>query len=260
MFEFMKAKDQANTAKRFSSLLLSMMVHAGILGLIVTAPLIFCNTLPILTWTIPGAIALPSQAAATSHQPSAHPGQHPGSGGNRHALIKTATITAPGSTPDFIDLKPSAEAWNGDGKEGLGMGIGTVIGGGGDEGTGGNGGIPELIAGFKRNEKTTLPTPLAPKKMLVQRGGDVQASQLIRKVQPIYPELARRAHVEGTVTLMAFIDEDGNVENLQVVSGHLLLRDAALQAVRQWKYSPTVLNGEPVSVQATVNIIFKLQQ
>jgi len=88
---------------------------------------------------------------------------------------------------------------------------------------------------------------------------DLQAAKLIYKVVPVYPPLARVAHVSGTVMLMAIIDEEGNVADIKILSGHALLKDAAVQAVKQWKYSPTVLNGEPMPVQANVNVIFALQ-
>jgi len=77
-------------------------------------------------------------------------------------------------------------------------------------------------------------------------------------VNPAYPPLAAKAHVQGSVILEAVVDEEGSVSTLKVLSGHPLLVEAALQAVRQWKYSPTVLNGEPVSVIATVTVIFRM--
>ena len=77
---------------------------------------------------------------------------------------------------------------------------------------------------------------------------------------PIYPPLAVKAGVEGTVVLLADIDVDGNVANYKVLSGHLLLRNAAIEAVRQWKYSPTILTGEPVPVRATITVVFALKK
>jgi protein TonB len=77
-------------------------------------------------------------------------------------------------------------------------------------------------------------------------------------VDPIYPELAKRARVESMVILEVNVDEEGNVANVRVVRGHPLLDAAATEAVKQWKYSPTLLNGEPVPVIATVTVIFKL--
>jgi protein TonB len=84
-------------------------------------------------------------------------------------------------------------------------------------------------------------------------------SKLIRKIDPIYPELAKRARVSGRVILIVNVDEDGNVSDIKISSGHALLNESATSAVKQWKYSPTLLNGDPVPVVATVTVIFNLK-
>jgi protein TonB len=88
----------------------------------------------------------------------------------------------------------------------------------------------------------------------IQIGGNAQESKLIRRVEPVYPEMAKQARVQGKVTLRIAVDEEGNVSDVSVIEGHPLLNDAAINAVRQWKYSPTFLNGKPVSVMATVTV------
>ena len=93
----------------------------------------------------------------------------------------------------------------------------------------------------------------------IKVGGNVQESKLIRRVEPVYPELAKRARVQGGVVLVVTVDEEGSVAEIKVISGHPLLYEAAVTAVRQWKYSPTLLNGEPVPVIATVTVIFNLK-
>jgi len=103
------------------------------------------------------------------------------------------------------------------------------------------------------------PPPKPVKRDPIKVGGNVQESKLIRKVEPVYPELAKRARVMGKVILVVTVDEEGNVSDIRVSSGHPLLDEAALAAVRQWKYSPTLLNGEPVPVIATVTVIFNLK-
>jgi TonB family protein len=85
-------------------------------------------------------------------------------------------------------------------------------------------------------------------------------SNLIRKVPPRYPELARRARVEGEVVLKISVNEEGDVSNVEVISGHQLLRQAAVDAVKQWRYEPTVLNGKPVPVIATITVNFVLPE
>lgn len=100
------------------------------------------------------------------------------------------------------------------------------------------------------------PAPARPQ----QVGGDVQAAKLIKRVIPMYPPLARQARVSGTVQLVGVIAKDGTIQQLQVASGHPLLVRAALDAVRQWIYRPTLLNGQAVEVIAPVDVIFKLGQ
>src|SRR5271166_3425285 len=86
----------------------------------------------------------------------------------------------------------------------------------------------------------------------------VSQGLLIYKVQPTYPPLARQARVQGSVVLQAVIDKDGSIKDLTVTSGHPMLIQAALDAVRQWRYKPYYLNGEPVLVQTTINVNFQL--
>ena len=89
-------------------------------------------------------------------------------------------------------------------------------------------------------------------------GGNVQSSKLINRVEPRYPELAKRARIQGIVLLQVTVDELGHVADVKVIRGHPLLNEGAVSAVSQWIYSPTLLNGEPVPVIATVTVNFIL--
>jgi len=91
-------------------------------------------------------------------------------------------------------------------------------------------------------------------------GGNVQAARAIKKVAPVYPEEARAARISGVVRLHVIIGKDGKIEQLEVISGHPLLQQAALDAVRQWQYQQTLLNGEPVKVDTTIDVIFSLNR
>lgn len=82
---------------------------------------------------------------------------------------------------------------------------------------------------------------------------------LVHKTLPVYPPIAVASHTEGTVVLQAMISRNGTIENLRVVSGPIVLQQAALNAVQTWRYRPYLLNGDPVEVETTVNVIFKLQ-
>jgi len=102
------------------------------------------------------------------------------------------------------------------------------------------------------------PPPPRPTQSRIKQGGAVTAASLINRVQPVYPPLARQTRVSGTVRLHAIISKDGTVQQLEVLQGHPLLVQAALDAVRQWRYRPTLLNGEPVEVDTTIDVIFSL--
>jgi protein TonB len=81
---------------------------------------------------------------------------------------------------------------------------------------------------------------------------------MLRQTLPVYPQLAKTAHVSGTVILHAIISKDGTVQELQYVSGPPLLMKAAMDAVRDWRYTPTQLNGDPVEVDTTISVVFAL--
>ena len=90
----------------------------------------------------------------------------------------------------------------------------------------------------------------------IRVGGNVQRQNLIDCVEPVYPSLGKNVRIQGTVRLQVVIGLDGHVTNIQLVSGHPLLIGAAVEAVRQWIYRPTLLNGKPVEVVATVDVPF----
>jgi protein TonB len=95
-------------------------------------------------------------------------------------------------------------------------------------------------------------------KRIVRVGSNLKAPQQIYSVQPEYPPLAKQSHVWGIVVVSAVIDEHGNVVQARALSGHPILIPAALNAVLQWKYQPTLLNGTPVAVEMEVTVRFNL--
>jgi len=96
----------------------------------------------------------------------------------------------------------------------------------------------------------------APKKVNIS--GGVAQGMLLQKTTPIYPPIAKAARVSGTVVLQATISKSGTIEGLHVISGPAMLQQAALDAVKSWRYRPYLLNNEPVEVETTVNVIFSL--
>jgi protein TonB len=129
------------------------------------------------------------------------------------------------------------------------------------------GGTPGGVVGSSRRDDDPppppppkpepTPTPAPPKKITVS-GGVLQGSAL-KRVQPPYPPIAKAARASGAVQVQVTISEDGRVIDAAVVSGHPLLRDAALQAARQWVFKPTELSGVPVKVQGVLTFNFTLQ-
>ncbi len=123
------------------------------------------------------------------------------------------------------------------------------------------GGIPGgqmggVIGGIISSTPVAVPKVAAPQRVRVSQG--VSQGLLVRKVNPVYPPLARQARISGTVVLRAVISKDGSIENLALVSGHPMLAPAAIDAVKQWKYRPYLLNGEPVEVDTEVLVNFTL--
>jgi len=106
--------------------------------------------------------------------------------------------------------------------------------------------------------KVEAPKPAAPQRIRV--GGNVQKAMQLFTPSPVYPPLAKQARIQGVVKLNAVISKEGNIEQLTVVSGHPLLIPSALEAVKKWRYKPTLLNGEPVEVITQIDVNFTLTQ
>jgi protein TonB len=129
-------------------------------------------------------------------------------------------------------------------------------------------GVPDGVYGLAPTgiiapPKPAPPSPVPPRATTsvpprVRVGGVVQSAKLVRQPKPVYPPLARIARVSGIVRLEAVIGRDGTIASLHVMSGHPLLVPAALEAVQQWVYQPTLLNGDPVEVLTQIEVNFKL--
>jgi len=129
-----------------------------------------------------------------------------------------------------------------------------------------DGGLPSaaldpVLQSMLRNtgpQPPALPAPKPAPRQPIRVGGQVIAAKLVYRPTPVYPELARLTRTQGDVEFEAIIGKDGSIEQLKVVRGHPLLVKAALDAVRQWRYQPTLLNGEPVEVLTDITVTFKL--
>jgi len=170
-------------------------------------------------------------------------------------------LTAPKTVPKTVAVLPDlpqapAEASALAGVEGgvpggqIGGTVGGVLGGV-------MGGVPSLAPPPPPPPAAQpAPAPATPK--LLRVGGQVEAAKVISAPPPVYPVLAKDAHIGGVVTLDAIIGVDGHIENLKVLSGPPLLINAAMDAVKQWTYHPTVLNGQPFKVETQIVVTFQL--
>jgi periplasmic protein TonB len=139
------------------------------------------------------------------------------------------------------------------------------------DGAGVPGGVPGGVAGGSMGGviggviggvNSSIAAPIAPRdnkpRAPIRVGGRVREPRIIHRVEPTYPPLARQTHMSGVVILDAILDEQGNVAEMKIVSGPPLLIQAAMVAVKQWKYEPTYLNDQPVAVQLNVTVTFVL--
>jgi len=146
------------------------------------------------------------------------------------------------------ELPPETPAGVVGGVLGGAMGGGSVIGG---------------IIGAGMSAAPPPPPPVKAEVKQVQRirvGGNVQQAKLVRQPKPVYPPLAKQARIQGVVRFTAIIGKDGTIQNLQLIQGHPLLVPSAQEAVKQWVYQPTLLNGEPVEVITQIDVNFTLSQ
>jgi periplasmic protein TonB len=123
------------------------------------------------------------------------------------------------------------------------------------------GGVPGgsmggVIGSVLSSTPTVAPKIATPQRVRVSSG--VVQGLIVRRVNPVYPPLARQARIQGTVILQAEISKEGTIQNLQLISGHPMLAPAAIEAVKQWKYKPYLLNGEPVEVETQIQVNFTL--
>ena len=116
-----------------------------------------------------------------------------------------------------------------------------------------------VVGGIVGGLSSVLPPPPPPPPAPVRVGGNIKAPERIKNVDPVYPSIALSARVTGIVILEAVIGLDGKVSEVTILRGAALLDDAAINAVRQWEYTPTLLNGVPIRVVMTVTVNFTLQ-
>jgi periplasmic protein TonB len=216
----------------------SLLVHIIVVGAVILAPILFTQVLDVRSFETVFLVAPRPPAAAPP--PSATQAMKTARPVAR--LLDTAELTAPAVIPAKVKIVADEAAPD------LGAGVSGGVPGGEAGG---------VLGGVTDNPKTIAP-PAPPTRRIVRVGGDVRPPVPISTPDPRYPAIALAAHIEGLVIIDALIDEQGNVVQAKVVEGPPLLIAAALEAVAEWKYKPTYLNGQPVALNTHIQVMFRL--
>jgi protein TonB len=227
--------------KRGRTTTFAIILEIALIGFMVLLPLIFTDALPkqqLMTFLVapPPPPPPPPPAAAPVHVVK-----------QVQTDIVNGELRTPTKIPQKIQMIKEDEAPPQMAAAGV---VGGVPGGipGGQMGG--------VIGGIISSTPVAAPKMATPQRIRVSSG--VSSGLLIKRVQPNYPPLARQARISGQVVLHAVISKDGSIENLTLVSGHPMLAPSAIEAVKQWRYKPYLLNGEPVEVDTEIQVNFTL--
>jgi periplasmic protein TonB len=227
--------------KRLSTTILSFVLQVGLIGILILIPLIYTDALPkqqLMTFLVappPPPPPPPPPAAAVVKVVKVQ------------SELVNGQLRTPTKIPQKVQMIKEEEAPPD-------LGAGGVPGGvpGGIPG----GSVGGVMGGILSSQPVAVPKVATPQRVRVSTG--VSSGLLIKKVTPNYPPLARQARIQGSVVLQAEISKEGTIQNLQLISGHAMLAPAAIEAVKQWRYKPYLLNGEPVAVETQVVVNFSL--
>jgi protein TonB len=234
--EFLSDSEWSNHSHRGWTTLMSFVVQATALGSLLLIPLFYTEGLPKLAMLAP-LLAPAPPAAAVSPRTSNRTAQ-----GNLMGNMLISPQQIPRTVTILTDLTPPPPM-----VDPYTVGVGHSTGDMHNRGS-----VMSSIGESDFVLPPPAPTVHHPPVSHMMEGN------LVHRVQPDYPLLARQARIQGQVVLRAMISREGAIENLQVLSGNPLLTPAALNAVRQWRYRPYVLNGEPVEVETEVTVNFVL--
>ncbi len=229
--------------KRGATTLFSFLLQVLLIGLLILIPLLYTEALPkqqLMTFLV-----APPPPPPPPPPPAAAPVKVVK---QVQTDIVNGQLRTPTKIPEKVQMIKEEEA------PPPVMATGGVVGGvpGGVPG----GQMGGVIGGIISSTPVAVPKVATPQRVRVSQG--VSQGLLVRKVQPNYPPLARQARIQGSVLLQAEISKDGSIENLRLISGHPMLAPAAIEAVKQWKYKPYFLNGEPVEVETQITVNFTL--
>jgi periplasmic protein TonB len=231
----------AQRTRRSFTTLTSFGLQAVILGLLLLLPLWKTVGLPVArTVSTPVSLGRPDA-------PPERPAGHVRSSGVQ-IVPYTGQIIAPRQVPRTIERGSDSSPVPTIGDIGAGGLPGEI-----SSAVGSMTGFPIPLAGTR-----ALPPAPAPTISHTFRTSSMLQGNLIRRVDPVYPPLARAARIQGSVVLAATISKAGTIDNLHALSGHPMLVPAAVDAVRQWRYRPYILNSEPIEVETQITVNFSL--
>lgn len=200
----------------------------------------------MLLWPLVSPAVLPMQAAVTPVPPYyAHRAATPIARVSRDSVPPISDLTTLLLHPTTGRPHPTAPGSLGEEPPNIG-----------DNSPGGPG--ISIPGGNRDGRPIEVPRPATPKRPLNVSEG-VMAALLVHRVQPEYPQIAKVMHLSGTVELQARIGTDGTVEELEVIGGNAILARAAIEAVEQWRYQPTRLDGQPVEVETHITVTFTIE-
>ncbi len=227
--------------RRLSTTILSFVLQVGLIGILILIPLIYTDALPkqqLMTFLV---------APPPPPPPPPPPAAAPVKVVKMVSEVVNGQLRAPTKIPEKVQMIKEEEAPPDLGGGGVPGGVPGGIPGGSASG---------VIGGILSSQPVAVPKVATPQRVRVSSG--VSTGLLIKKVTPNYPPLARQARIQGQVILQAEISKEGTIQNLQLISGHAMLAPAAIEAVKQWRYKPYLLNGEPVAVETQVVVNFSL--
>ena len=226
--------------KRLGTTVLSFLLQVGLIGILILIPLIYTDALPkgnLMTFLVappPPPPPPPPPAAAVKVV-------------KIQSEVINGQLRTPTKIPNKVQMIKEEEAPPDLGAGGVPGGVPGGIPGGSMGG---------VMGGILGSTNAAIPKVATPQRVRVSSG--VSTGLLIKKVTPNYPQLAKQARIQGSVVLQAEISKEGTIQNLQLISGHPMLAPAAIEAVKQWRYKPYLLNGEPVAVETQVVVNFSL--
>ena len=239
-------------ARRASATVFSILFQCSLVGVLLLIPLLFTEVLP--------RQQLMTFLTAPPPPPPPPPPAAPEAASRK--VVKVASDISNGQLRTPTRIPKKVQIIKEDDAPPPVMATGGVVGGvpGGIPG----GQMGGVIGGIISSTSSLAAVPkLGPKVVTpIQRvriSQGVTKGLLTYRIEPTYPTVAREARIHGEVVLTALIDKDGNIENLQLVSGHPMLAPAAINAVKQWRYKPYLLNGQPVEVETTITVNFELR-